>query len=179
MTFKRKNKFLLPVFILMLLISWAFGFKKTFAAVSSCHEMEGKAEAAKDLPEKEEALKKDMILLESKIGSNSDSLAFQQQLLKEITSFCDSIGISVKEYSGKESKQEIEYIVETHQFVIQGSFLSLVKLIQHLEQKNKTGKIAAADFRKLKDPKTKREQLNLFLFINHITKNSSNDQPSE
>lgn len=171
-TYKQKNKFLLLGFFIMLIISWAFGFKKTFAAIGACNEMQSRAETAKDLPEKEEALKKELILLESKIGSHSDSLAFQQQLLREITSFCDSIGIDVKEYSGKEMRQEIGYLVETHRFAIQGGFLSLVKLIHHLEQKANTGKIAAADFRKVKDSKTKREELNLFLYINHITKNA-------
>ncbi|MBC7862010.1 MAG: hypothetical protein IAF38_03495 [Bacteroidia bacterium] len=168
LTYKKRNKLMIVVFVFMLFISWSFGYKKTFAAISDCNEMQSRAETAKDLPEKEEALRKDMILLESKIGSNKDSLAFQQKLLKELTSFCDSIGLTVKEYPGAETKQEIEYIVETHQFVVQGNFHSLVKLVNHLEHKSKTGKIAEADFRKVKDNKTKREQLNLYLYINHI-----------
>lgn len=173
LTYAQKNKLLLAVAALMLWISWSFGFKKTFAAVSACSDLEAKSEAAADLPAREEALKKDLILLESKIGSSEDSLAFQQRLLKTISLFCDSAGLSIYEYPGAELKQETGYLVETHSFTIQGNFHALVRLIHYLEREKGTGKIAAADFKKIKNQRHRREELCLVLYINHTFKKSS------
>jgi hypothetical protein len=65
-----------------------------------------------------------------------------------------------------------EWLVETHPFTVEGNFIAIVQLLDHL-RKNVPGKIVSADIHSKKDNKTKTVSLLVTIYVQNISTTST------
>ena len=174
--YKTKNKILLGIGLLLLLIVYQLAIKKSIAAFSLNSSLKQQIEKAAGAPQKlalleQQNLAYDAILANYK-GNGSNT---QQLLLSAVTGYCQENNLLLKEFPKSIFKQESEYLVETNYFVLEGGFINTLRLIHHLEQKNRIGKIASVNYQVKKDQRTQKDFLNATIYIQNVKKQSNEE----
>lgn len=151
----RKNRLLLPLFLLGLLLCWFLAFDKTFEAIRLNNKLKEDSEREHDLSfnpaylqQKRAAL--NLILKGYKVNEDwndqlwmqSSAIAARQNVGVDFTLDKPAVGVDTSAVSSNLQKVQSLYF--------HGSFLQLVKLVDTLEGTNGIGKISALQ---LKAPK--------------------------
>ncbi len=106
-------------------------------------------------------------------NENLGSFEFNDQVNHEdafakITAYCGLHKIKVAAIPDLSINKHPEFDVYTSEIVVQGDFISLLKLVHWLEQKEKVGRISAIHFFKKKEKRSKKQKLNVRIYIQNI-----------
>lgn len=171
LTYKRKNGLLAVTSILLLLVVYSLGINKTIKAHHEYSESEKKMKIAENAPQMAAQLEKELILMDIKLGNQSTpGQNTSENLLSLITNYCQNNHAVLREFPQTTIANQGDMIIETNQFVVGGSFATILKLVYILEQKHKVGKVASVKYQLKKDFKTKEMLLTATVFIQNIKK---------
>lgn len=171
LTYKRKNLLLGITAILLLFVVYSMGISKTLKAYHEYSESENKMKVAENAPQMAAQLEKELMLMNAKLGNQSTSgQNTAETLLSLITNYCQNNHAVLREFPQTTTANQGDMIIETNQFVVGGSFSTILKLVYILEQKNKVGKVASVKYQLKKDFKTKEMLLTASVFIQNIKK---------
>jgi len=156
----------------LLFIGYHLAVKKTFHLKSECSQIEKDMAELKDAPGQ-------ILNLKKKLGSldNSVHIAFnkkqtiQDYLLEQIADYCSKNNILIKEYPKPHVYSKDDYTIETNHITLAGPYINLLKLLYHIEQKYRLGKVSSARFYTEINDKTKVNELILELYIQNIKPN--------
>lgn len=171
LSWKQKNHLLLVGLLLGCWIVYSFAVENTLEAKTTCEQMQIQIDSAAGAPERIAELKKELLRLDALTGSsetlNSDS-AIHEQLLDLVTEYCQTNDLTLREFLIPIQYHQQEWLVETHPFTVEGNFVAIVQLLDHL-RKNVSGKIVSADIHSKKDNKTKTVSLLVTIYVQNIS----------
>jgi len=172
LTYKKKNRLLIAGIVLLSFISYRMAFRNTFNVYTGINSLEEQLKLADDAPQKVAGLQArlagmDQVLGRGQSGWKSDT-GIQQSLLGIVTDYCQKNNVTLREFPKTIQKAQGEYLVETNFFVVEGGFIKLLELLYLLEQKNRAGKVASANFSTKKDYKTKALNLTSTIYVQNV-----------
>jgi hypothetical protein len=176
LSWKQKNRLLLFAALATLWIVYAFAVSNTLGLRSECNELQLQLDSASGAPGRAQELRSELQRLEEITGGTADSatasVALHEKLLSIISAYCQENNLILRDFATPLRYSQQEWIVETHPVTVEGNFISLVKLVQLLEQE-KTGKVISADFRSRRDNKTQALSLTVTIYVQNIIREKS------
>jgi len=173
LTYKQKNKYLIIVSLVFMLLIYVFALKNTFKLISDNSRLYEQLELIANAPEKMRTLQVKLNELDKQLGPFMYSDSLQQEYILELVSqFCAKNKLTLKEFPGSLIESKGDYDIETNVMKVSGRFQDLIKLVYNLEQELRIGKIASVDFETLKNRRTKRTYLLSTIYLQSIKKRS-------
>lgn len=168
--YQKKFLILLGGFLLLIILSYQFSIKRTFAEKTVYKKLKSKTEKIANLDYDLRNLSNLNTALDNKLGGESTFKGFQENLLHEVGQFCHNNKLIFSEFSEPFKGIDGGYWVETIILKVQGKYKPLLKLVHHLENSFGGGKLASTQFIKEKNFKTNKEELFLKLYVQKINK---------
>ena len=94
----------------------------------------------------------------------------QQNLLEEVSEYCNKNKITLTKFPETTSFREKEYIIETNEFEVKGTFKKLLQLQYNIENNFKGARVASVHYYSKKNIKTKELELFLNVYLQNIKK---------
>lgn len=170
LTYRKKNKLLLLAGAMFLLLTYMLSVRNTIDACREAAGLEARSELASGAPMKAAQLKKQLEEMNSALGVQAKQENVQQALLGMVTGYCRAENTVLREFPRSVLREEKDLLVETNVFTVEGSFAQLLKLVYHIEQENRIGKVSSLRFFSKKDPKTRTTALNATIYLQNINK---------
>lgn len=170
MSNQQKNIGLLIGFLASVFIAYNFSIKKTIAFKNRNFELIQEKNLVDNAVAKIQFLQQKNNSLTTFLTSKNVSLesSFQQMLLEKVTQFSKDKNITTIAFNKPHKVQDEQTTIETYSFKLKGDYVSLIKLINHLEQEQ-LGKLISVNFEKKKNYKTNRYYLTSTIFLQKIT----------
>lgn len=163
MSYRYKNGLLLLGSLLLLFLSNALAFQKTIAARESCQHLAAQLNLKEQAPERILKLKQKLAYYEQGLQQKPEDL------LKRTSKACQQFDLRLQHFPKQQRKIEGEQLVLLNQIRVEGGFLNSLRLAEDLEQ---YGQLVALSFQKVKEKKSKRNQLVTDIYIQNIQKNA-------
>lgn len=149
-----KNKLLLPMFVIGLLLCWFLAFNKTFDAIMLNRKLKEDAEKVNDISFNPAYVQKKITALNEILKSYKVGEDWNDKLWMQSSAFAAKQNLSVDFTLEKQSAEvDSSMVNETQSLYFYGDFLQLVKLVDTLERTRDIGKISGL---LVKAPKTER-----------------------
>ncbi|WP_457617867.1 hypothetical protein [Lutibacter sp.] len=170
MSLKKKYRFLGLGFLLLCWIAYLFAFSKTIEAKKEYKAQKQQAalfsNVAKNIQKiKQEdtyytkLLKRHQLIVEG---------SFQNNLLAAINEFSNANDLAVINFNDPHQFKLDNALQETYTLAIRGNYNNILKLIYHLEQERKFGKVVSVQFEKKKQYRTNKNYLECILLLQRI-----------
>ncbi len=171
MTYKKKNRLLIVVAVLLVFIIYSFAIKKTILAKNDCSTAEQQMLIAENAPMMASQLEKELMQMDAKIGTNSlKEKKSGQELLELVTTYCQKNQAVLREFPQIIVTDQEKLTVETNLFIVEGNFSTLINLVYLLEQKSKLGKVASVHYQFKKDLKSREMVLTATTYLQNVKK---------
>lgn len=170
MNYKKKNKILLAGSILLLIFIYKFSITNTLNYKKKCWELMIERELIDNSALKLNNLKRQSIYLDSVLQKENISVnnSFQQILLKRVNDFKKEKTIELVEFSNTLNVKDNGIKTQLYPITLKGNFNELLSFLNHIEQQG-LGEIKNFKFIKKKNYKTRKEYLQLELYLKKIT----------
>ncbi len=162
---KAKLLALLVGSILFFPIAWKLAFNKTFDARKQINDLNYKLENVQNAPERIAIVEKRLNYLNQLIVDDDLEGGLQNRVLDEISTICKRKGLLLREMPPMFRNLDNNYLVETINVQVAGSYHDLLQLIYVLEKPEKNLNIASIDFFIEENKRLKTKQLILSLYI--------------
>jgi len=155
MTKKQKNIILIFSFFLALFICYWFAVSNTIEQKKRYKTLQLESKVFENSPKQLSILKQKETYYNSLLEEYQlDDSSLQNNLLKAINTFAEKNNIKVINFLEPHISKKNELTIKTYQFVLQGNYNSINKLIYKLEQDTKFGEIINFHFEKKKNFRT-------------------------
>ncbi len=172
LTGKQKNRLLLIAAFVGLWSVYAFAIRNTVDARYACKSMQEQLDSAADAPARLMHLKAELHQLEMMTGSNDTTNTLHERLLGVVTNYCQENNCTLRDFASPICYSQQEWLVETHPITVEGNYITLLKLVQKLEQA-KIGKVVSVDFNSKRDNKTQSLSLTVIIYVQNIIRKKS------
>lgn len=160
MTKRQKNIVLVIGFILALFICFQLAISNTLEQKNQYETLKLESKVFENSPKQLSILKQKETYYNSLLEKYQlDGSSLQNNLLKTINAFAEQNGIKVISFLEPHITQRNELEIKTYQFVLEGNYSSINKLVYKLEQDTKFGEIINLHFEKKKNYKTGKSYL--------------------
>lgn len=166
--YQRKFFFLAGGIAFLLILSYPLSIQKAFTEMSRNRALKEKSVSIAGLGTSLQQWKNMNEILDEELGGSDSYSGFQERLLHETGQFCSANELKLEEFSEPFEGTDGDYLVETIIIHIEGRFKPLLRLVHHLEQSFKGGKISSADFHREKNFRTNKDELFLRLYVQKI-----------
>jgi Tfp pilus assembly protein PilO len=171
---KTKFYLLLIATVLFFPLVWNLALQKTFESRSQIKELKKKLAMLEDAPQQMALVEKRLHYLEQILVSESSEQEFQSRALDEISFICKQKGLLLKAMPPIMRNLDNNYLMETLNVEIAGSFHHLVQLLYQLEDTKKNINIVSAHFFTSENKRLKHKQLVLSLYIQTLHEQNDN-----
>lgn len=160
MTKKQKNIVLILGFVLALIICYQLAINKTIELKEQFNAMSKEAVLFKNAPKQLSLLRLKEVHYDSLLTKYQlDGSSIQNNLLKVINRFADDNNLKVISFLEPHVIINNDLVINTYEFVLEGDYNSINKLIYQLEQQTKFGEIINLHFEKKKNFRSGRYYL--------------------
>lgn len=161
MKLDKKNKLLLVGFLLVLYICYSFAISNTINYYKEYKAKQDQIAADSNMPklvgqliQKEKQLDQALSLYDVNISES-----FQNDLLKQLTSYSDSYKLKIVDFQEPHSVLQKGFTVTSYIFSLEGSFNGCLAVLNKVENNPALGVIKHLNFIKKKNYKTNTDQL--------------------
>lgn len=155
MTSKQKNIVLIIGFFLLLIVCYQFAISNTLEEKQKLDTLKIESKIFENSPKQLSILKQKEVYYDSLLAKYQlDDSSIQNNLLKTINTFAESNNIKVISFLEPHISITNDLTVNTYEFVLEGQYSSINKLIYRLEQETKFGEIISIHFEKKKNFRT-------------------------
>lgn len=151
--------------VLFFPVVWKLALHKTLAANVQLKELNRKLEQVENAPERIALVEKRLSYLNQLIIDDENNEELQERVLDEISTICSKKGLILKEMPPMFRNLDNNYLVETINLEIAGSYHKLLQLVYELEQPNKNLNMVGISFSTTENKRLKTKQLVLSLYI--------------
>jgi hypothetical protein len=170
LTYKKKNQLLIAVSILVLILVYQLGIKRTIAAWQAHASASDKMMLLENAPAKIRTSKNELAKINERIGNSSNKATTPSaELLDLLSSYCEENLTILREFPEQSSVVQGDFSIVTNHFVMEGKYASLVKLVYLLEQKSQVGNVVSVTYQLKKDHKSRKMILVAEIFLQNIT----------
>lgn len=166
MSNQQKNIGLLIGFLASILIAYNFSIKKTLEFKKQHSNLLKEKYLVDNAAAKIQYLQQKNKSLDAFLTSKNVSIetSFQQMLLKKITKFSKGKNLDIIAFNQPHKIKSNQTAIETYFFELKGDYVSLLKLINHLEHEQ-LGQLISVNFEKKKNYKTNRYYLTTTILL--------------
>ncbi len=169
MTYKKKVWLLGIGTVVLVILVYRMGIRKTVEQKRFCRELEEKIELVSYAPKEIVRLQEQLDAMNSYFGEDTTGYPDLRTMLIEVTgSYCDRKGINVKEIPEPVYEVKEDMHIEINQVVLEGKFHELVKYLYFIEMEEKLGKVASVRFFVEKDVRSKVERLRMKVVVKGV-----------
>jgi len=169
MTYKLKNILLLLGLILMCFVCYQLAISKTIDLRAQYKTLRHEEDLFKSTPKQLRILKQKQVYYDSILVSNKlDANSVQNSLLRNINSFAEVTNLKVISFLEPHITVNEDLTVKTYEFVLEGDYNNIIKLIHQLEQQTKFGEIINLHFEKKKNHRTGRYYLQAKILLKSL-----------
>lgn len=150
MTLNKKNKFLLAGFVIMLMVCYRFAFRQTLSYRSTYLKQTAVIQENSQKSQLLPLLKKKDIELTQQIRAYSaiDTLSFQNELLKTISTKAMQNSLKIKAFNEPHIMMDKGIKITSYDFVLEGGFNPTLALINDIENIGTLGVVKHISFQK-------------------------------
>lgn len=164
-----KNKLLGLGIITFLIMSYALAIKKTISLRNESNMLEEQVARFNDLPSELAVLNKKKKYYDSILASmDFNNTSQQNNLIRSITVEAEKNQVKVMDFNQPHIYLFEENTQYTYNFVLEGNYADILKVVYALEKKGNFGDVIHLDFEKKKDYKTNREFLNADVLVQQV-----------
>ncbi len=169
LTYRQKNIYAGVGFLVVCLIIYKMNVSKTLALYSENVRLSEQIERAENAPQQLTELRDKQTRLNASLANYiDDAVTDQKYLLAITTEYCDKHGLRVRNFPETKIEATDNFQFQTNEVVVEGKFTELLKLMYLLETKYNVGRLASAEFEKIRDKKIRREVLLLKIHFQKI-----------
>lgn len=155
MTSKQKNIALIIGFFFLLILCYQFAISNTIEEKQKLDALKIESKIFENSPKQLSILKQKEVYYDSLLAKYQlDDSSIQNNLLKTINTFAEANNIKVISFLEPHITTRSDLTINTYEFVLEGQYSSINKLIFKLEQETKFGEIISLHFEKKKNFKT-------------------------
>lgn len=174
LTYKKKNQLLIVIAIFLGLLIYFVSIKRTISAFKDYSKNIKLYETASNSPVLLKQLHSEVDDINAKLrAQNSVGEQYSEKLIELITNYCQSTNSILKEFPKTEIAQKDDLVIETNKFTLAGDYITLLKFVYLLEQKNRLGKIVSVNYSIKKDYKSNGKILTVTIYLQNIKKKSN------
>jgi hypothetical protein len=172
-SYKNKFYFLCGGFVIALFLVYHIALKSTFELKKQCSELTTRLSLVDNAPERIAGLENQISHLNTFLASGQQSVQSGKDLLLDaISRFCQKNMLVLREFPDEHVFVRNKFEISTSIVTVEGGFIKLLRLLYLLETNKSYGKISSADFYSYTDKKTKKNKLNLTIYVQTIRKTS-------
>ena len=165
-TYRQKNIAIAAGFVLILVLFYFLTISKVIKLGHSIDQLKQQEKLAVNAPANIIEYQRQLEKLDNQIAAYLvDTSDGEQHLLELISTFCQNNKLILTAFPKPDIQEKENIKVYTRTVSIQGDFISLLKLLYHLEYEKKVGRMASVQFKSYLQKRTKRKKLNLILQI--------------
>jgi hypothetical protein len=170
MNIKLKNRILVIGFLLSLLIAYNFAISKTIEVQRVVRELSKEKLLLNNVSNRISSLNLKEQQLNSILKSYNVSInnSFQQTLLQNITSFSKNNNLQIIAFNEPHLFNSNITKLSTYSFEIKGNFISLLKMINYLEQQQ-FGELISIQLEKKKNYRTNSSYLTCVVLLQKVS----------
>jgi hypothetical protein len=164
--FKNKNMLLLLLFLLALLLCYKLAIFNTLAFRKEYLSLKKEEQLFKNIPQQLALLTKKEMYLDSVLKKwDMNNSTMENNLLRVVNKQAAQNNIKVIDFNAPHISSES---VLTYIFTLEGSYVSLVKIIHDLENKRNFGSISHLSLEKKRHYRSKKNYLQALVFLEQI-----------
>ncbi|MCB0374651.1 MAG: hypothetical protein KDD04_01905 [Sinomicrobium sp.] len=169
MNSKTKNIIAVSGFCIALFLCYRFAVSNTLNYRSTYRSLKKEVTLFRDIPEQLAVLTRKEAYYDSLQHSfRIAETSFQNNLLRAVNSAAGTYGFKVIDFNEPHRFKADNLQKNSYSLTVEGSFMSLLKLLHHLEQETKFGEIIHCSLEKKKDYKTRQARLQAQIIIQHM-----------
>jgi hypothetical protein len=169
-TYKKKYHLAIVSVLVLLVIAYMGPVSQTLELLRKKQDLLLAIDKFGQAPQRIAIVKKQLNDLDVAVGFN-DTLKFDQQdLFVKMAEFAEKHFVKIREMPESHSYKELNLLVETQVFILEGRFVDLVRLIYDMESSLPLFSIGSLRFNRIKDKETERHRLIVELYIQGIRK---------
>lgn len=173
LTWDKKNKLLLAGVVVLLWLVYTFAISNTLEARIVCVQQQARLDSAQGAPDQLLQLETELAKFASLTGEQNDTVRdMHEHVLNFVTVYCNEHTLELREFNRPVRYRQQEWTVETHPFIVEGSYIEIVQLLHALELSG-NGRVVSADLHTKTDTKTKVKSLLATIYIQNITTEAS------
>lgn len=160
---------MLVIALVMGIIVYKFGIKRTLSAYTETIQLRSEIEQASTAPQVSVLLHHQIEQLDQQLSeSATDATESDQALLAMVSAYCDERKLVVVDFPKALVTPEDQLLLESNRMVIQGSFEELQGLVFTIEHQPKLGKIVSLTYQLRKDPKSAQKVLQAEIYLERV-----------
>ena len=168
---KTRFYLLLAAALLFFPVTWKLALNKTLDVHQQLKDNEAKlSDVENNTPEQMALVEKRLTYLNRMLEGETSGEVFQNRVLDEVSSLCHQKGLLLREMPPMTKTNDSDYLVETINIQIAGSFHNLLQVLFELETPRKKMNLISAHFFVEENRRLKQKQLILSLYIQTLKK---------
>ncbi len=172
LTYKNKVIYLLVGFFVFFIIVYNLAIKKTVNIFIENSRISEQLSNLDDAPVRIQLIEKRIKQIDQAIGESiSLDKDLHKQLLERVGGYCKQNNITLRDFPAVHQISKQDYMIQTSQFIVEGTFIKILKLIKLLETDYRIGKVSSVKYYSMKNPKTNRISLYAKIYLQNIKKN--------
>lgn len=169
LSYYKKNRGLLIMLLLMLLIAYFAAIRNTVNSYQRNQELRANFEKGKNAPPKINRLEKKLNKINSMLDKYLlDSLNNQEYVMGIISDFCKDHHLTLQKFEDARVHEQEDMLVYTNKLIAEGNFINLVKLVYFLEMENRAGRVTSVNFHISEDMRTRKELLYCNIYLQSL-----------
>ncbi|TMU55668.1 hypothetical protein [Flagellimonas algicola] len=169
MKLNKKNKYLIGGILAMAFACYFLAVKKTF-------ELKGEMAVTNDHQEKYVNVNHELAKLSKKEQNldlqlsslDLDNSSVQNNLLRILNEQSEAYGIKIIAFNAPHVTQHNNTKVKTQIFTLEGSYVSILKMLHELEKKGGFGRVSHVDYEKNRDFRNRTSRLQTTIFLKEV-----------
>jgi len=168
LTYLRKLQLFISGSILLILLAYLFGFRKSIDVSRELRSVKEQAEVVKSAGTLKTGLEARLNEIESQLGNLKVVEDDQEFILTTINQSSVKDRVRIIEIMGTDTQADNDLIRNTDGATVEGAYVDLVNLLRTFEESGHDGNIASAAFYRYSDNKTRKTSTRMKFYLQEI-----------
>ncbi len=168
LTYRRKLQLFISASILLLLLAYLFGFRKSFDASQELRSVKEQVEVVKSAETLKTGLEARLSEIDNRLGNLKVIDDDQEFILTTVNQSSVKNRVRIIEIMGTDIQTDNDIIRNTYGATVEGTFVDLVYLLRTFEESGHDGNIVSATFYRYSDNKTRKTSTRMKFYLQEI-----------
>jgi len=168
LTYRRKLQLFISGSILLVLLAYFFGFRKSIDASRELRSVKEQADVVKSAGTLKTGLEARLNEFDSRLGSLKVIEDDQEFILTTINQSSVKSRVRIIEIMGTDTQSDNDIIRNTYGATVEGAFVDMVSLLRTFEESGHDGNIVSAAFYRYSDNKTRKTSTRMRFYLQEI-----------
>lgn len=168
LTYRRKLQLFIIGSIILLLLAYLFGFRKSYNASRELRSIKEQAEVVKSAETLKTGLEARLNSVDIRLGNLKVVDDDQEYILTTINQSNVKSRVKIIEIMGTDTQSDNDIVRNTYGATVEGAFVDLVNLLRTFEESGHDGDIVSAAFYRHSDNRTRKISTRMKFYLQEI-----------